>query len=101
MSDRDICSKKQNNFYIEIPAIPLKQKKETNRLGLRRLYVQKEGVPRDVIFRNSLNTLCRWNLVSSLDVQQAKNLSCMPLTEGCGKKRIYRNLKIIGFGAEK
>ena len=101
MSDGDICkSKKENNFYIEAPAIPTK-KKETNGLRLRRLHVQKERVPRDVIFRKSLNSLRRWNLVSSLHIEQAKNLSFTPLTEGFGRNKVDRNLQIIGLRAEK
>lgn len=101
MSDRDFCRSKENNFDIEAPAVTIKQKKETNGPGLRRLYVQKEGVPRDVIFKKSLNTLCRWNMVKSFAVQQDKNLSYIPLTEGSGRNSMDRNLKNIGSGAEK
>lgn len=100
MSDRDICrSKKENNFYIEALAIPVKQKKESNRLGLRRSMFKKMGC-QEMSYLGKALKLCRWKLVSSFDIGQAENLSYFTLKEGFGRNKMDRNLTIIGFRAE-
>lgn len=39
--------------------------------------------------------------MSSFDVEQAKNLSYIPLAGGFGRNKMNINLKIVGFGGEK